>query len=142
MVGRLETPIFASHLTVTDLRRLIVGVKNAGPPPIPGPRAGPGATPDRQYWGCLRQWPTPRDRKRPMPGETSLCFDTTPASRSAHAAVSVGNHLGARPTLDDRLDLAEGTDGGPLPRSLDEQGGCLDLWSHRTCSEGQCTQLC
>jgi hypothetical protein len=77
MVGRLETLIFASHLTVTDLRRLIVGVKNAGPPPIPGPRAGPGATPDRQYWGCLRQWPTPRDRKRPMPGETSLCWSST-----------------------------------------------------------------
>jgi hypothetical protein len=66
---------------------------------------------------------------------TVLVFDTTPASRSAHCVQSATT-WGARPTLDDRLDLGEGTDGGPLARSLHEQGGCLDLWSHRSCSEG------
>jgi hypothetical protein len=37
---------------------------------------------------------------------TVLFVDTTPASRSAHCR-SVGDHLGARPTFDDRLDLGE-----------------------------------
>jgi hypothetical protein len=60
----------------------------------------------------------------------------------AHHGRSIGNHLGARPTLDDRLDLGEGADGGPLPRSLREQRGCLDLRPHRACSDGQRTQLC
>ena len=50
-------------------------------------------------------------------------------------------HLCARATGHNRLDLGQGADGCPLLSSLHERGGCLYLWPNRTCSKTHRTQL-